>query len=70
MVSDYKRRAQIVFDDNKLDFDGDIYYYKNITENELCKEIEDLIPFYDLIFVNKLPIHIRSSTIIKIFKKE
>lgn len=70
MALEYKRRAQIVFDDNILNFDGDIYYYKDITENELCKEIKDLTPFYDLIFVNKLPIHIRSSTIIKNFKKE
>jgi hypothetical protein len=70
MVSEHKRRAQIVFDNNKLDFNGDIYYYSNITENELCKEIEDLMPFYDLIFINKLPVHIRSSTIIKSIKKE
>lgn len=70
MASEHKRCAQIVFDNNKLDFDGDIYYYSNITENELCEEIEDLMPFYDLIFINKLPVYIRSSTIIKSIKKE
>ena len=46
------------------DSDETAYFYENITEDELRREIEDLKQCYDIVRVGKLPPHIRREKIL------